>query len=495
MVKYRTCDAEPCTDWANWVATTVATVGACTLPVGSTGIAVDDEDGVWISYYDCVFGNLAVAHCHLPPCTLAGDWTVATVDSLGDVGDSNSIALRAAKYPAVSYRDYTNQRLKYARCRFGITSECDWTVSVLDDGTYDAPYEGPGFGSSLEFSPDTDPAGNGRPRIAYWDGETSELLHGVCGMASCATFPTYALAENEGAVSFKVGLGLDPSNEGAAYVAYFNNEAAGCGSDSCPGELRLVRAGSDTWEAYANELVDGAEGAGLYPSLGVTESGGSKIAYYRFVPGAPHEVRFATQISYQPDFGYDYANPLFCPTTGNLGVAISDPPFRYICPVTCPGQNICPPVPGEFSCPWRPRGAPHVAIDFSTYNGQSAPSGFALLDGCGFSPDLQTSSLESPDRRVASNDGVVGGVSSSGGSFVGPLEVRFTHPTGAIAFTMDLTDVGSGGAATIELFDTSGRSVRLTDCHAELRRNAPLEVHPAARAAMGVRAPACGTRT
>ncbi len=179
------------------------------------------------------------------------------------------------------------------------------------------------------------------------------------------------------------------------------------------------------------------------------------------MPGAPHEVRFATQISYQPDFGYDYANPLFCPTTGNLGVAISDPPFRYICPVTCPGQNICPPVPGEFSCPWRPRGAPHVAIDFSTYNGQSAPSGFALLDGGGFSPDLQTSSLESPDRRVASNDGVVGGVSSSGGSFVGPLEVRFTHPTGAIAFTMDLTDVGSGGAATIELFDTSGRSVRL----------------------------------
>ncbi|MEK6606102.1 MAG: hypothetical protein AABZ30_00405 [Myxococcota bacterium] len=232
VVKYRTCDAEPCTDSANWVATTVATVGACTLPVGSTGIAVDDEDGVWISYYDCVFGNLAVAHCDLPPCTLAGDWTVATVDSLGDVGDSNSIALRAAKYPAVSYRDYTNQRLKYARCSFGITSECDWTVSVLDDGTYDAPYAGPGFGSSLEFSPDTDPAGNGRPRIAYWDGETSELLHGVCGMASCATFPTYALAENEGAVSFKVGLGLDPSNEGAAYVAYFNNEAAGCGSDS-----------------------------------------------------------------------------------------------------------------------------------------------------------------------------------------------------------------------------------------------------------------------
>jgi hypothetical protein len=45
----------------------------------------------------------------------SGGWIIQTVDSEGQLGYSTSIALDSSNHPHISYQDYTNKDLKYAR--------------------------------------------------------------------------------------------------------------------------------------------------------------------------------------------------------------------------------------------------------------------------------------------------------------------------------------------------------------------------------------------
>jgi hypothetical protein len=121
-----------------WNAETVDSAG----DVGwFPSIAVDSSGQPHISYYDFDNGSGA-GKLKYARRTTSGNWSIETVDSAGDVGAHTSIALDSSGRPHISYFDYTNGNLKYAR-RVCTTVEgksgalgtfCFWSKVTVDAG-------------------------------------------------------------------------------------------------------------------------------------------------------------------------------------------------------------------------------------------------------------------------------------------------------------------------------------------------------------------------
>jgi hypothetical protein len=90
-------------------------------------------------------------------------WITTTLDSVGQVGDYNSIAFGPDGYPAVAFYDETNKDLKITRFNGGT-----WTQTLVDTAGDVGSY------CSLVFGPDGQPAisyyGNSNLKFARFDG-------------------------------------------------------------------------------------------------------------------------------------------------------------------------------------------------------------------------------------------------------------------------------------------------------------------------------------
>src|SRR4030042_304931 len=108
---------------AGWTIEDVDTAGN----VGEyASIAVDSNNYVHISYYDRGNGNLKDA------TNASGSWVTEPVDSVGiyaDIytGTYSSIAVDSNNKVHISYRDITNQNLKYATNASG-----SWVIQTVD---------------------------------------------------------------------------------------------------------------------------------------------------------------------------------------------------------------------------------------------------------------------------------------------------------------------------------------------------------------------------
>ncbi|MFA5553770.1 MAG: hypothetical protein WCZ89_09830 [Phycisphaerae bacterium] len=89
---------------------------------GSVSIAIDSNDYAHISYYDFVNFDLKYARWN------GSVWSIQTIDSIGAVGRYSSLALDSADRPHIAYQDTTNGALKYAM--FDGTS---WQIETIDD--------------------------------------------------------------------------------------------------------------------------------------------------------------------------------------------------------------------------------------------------------------------------------------------------------------------------------------------------------------------------
>jgi hypothetical protein len=129
-------DADPASEW--WIETAVSdwNVGP------HLAVATDPETGeTFISYYDHVNGDLYLARTGAPGpgnCGPSDAWTCLLLDSAGDVGQYNSIAVGGEGPNAmvwISYYDATNAALKAVR---GLanrpTGEFEFTVHTIDTG-------------------------------------------------------------------------------------------------------------------------------------------------------------------------------------------------------------------------------------------------------------------------------------------------------------------------------------------------------------------------
>ena len=84
-----------------------------TSSVGThTSIAIDSNDGVHISYRDHTNDDLKYATCS-SGCTTASNWDKVSVDTTSSVGTHTSIAIDSNDAVHISYFDNTNDDLKY----------------------------------------------------------------------------------------------------------------------------------------------------------------------------------------------------------------------------------------------------------------------------------------------------------------------------------------------------------------------------------------------
>lgn len=266
--------------------------------VSYTSIALDSSDNPHISYRADDSGDLKYAKrvgaggsCGYENWILTGTWDCQVVDSTDDVGSHSSLALDSSDLPHISYRDATNDRLKYARL---ISSPPGWQIETLTSG---------GFFTSIALD-DSD-----TPHIGFvGDGVRGSWYAHKDGVAwdyeyvDAALDPVYATS-----------LALDSG--GTPQISYWNSDTdqigyaarvssgGNCGvggnwncetvASSEPGETALAIDGSDTAHlAYSGSLnyaVKSGGGwaiepipsyVGQFSSLELDDSGNPSISYY-----------------------------------------------------------------------------------------------------------------------------------------------------------------------------------------------------------------------
>jgi uncharacterized protein YxeA len=128
-------------------------------------------------------------------------WYIETVDSTGDVGRCNSIALDTGGYPHISYYDNTNRDLKYAYKDAG-----GWHNQTVDS-TSDI------VGMDTSIALDTDDY----PHISYWNGTNEDLKYATVNQppgAPTITGPTSGKVGKEIEFTFNA---VDPDGDNVKY--------------------------------------------------------------------------------------------------------------------------------------------------------------------------------------------------------------------------------------------------------------------------------------
>ena len=161
-------------------------------------LALDSGNNPRVSYYDATNGDLKYAY-------LNGTWIVETVDNSSDtVGIDTSLALDSGDYPHISYYDVTNGDLKYAAWT-GTT----WDIRIVDSGGNVGEY------TSLAVDSFTD-----YPRISYYDATNAHLKYA----AWTGTGWSVETVDNSNFVGLFTSLALDDNNyPRISYVDNLNN--------------------------------------------------------------------------------------------------------------------------------------------------------------------------------------------------------------------------------------------------------------------------------
>ena len=99
-----------------------------------TSLAIGPDGRRHITYRDATNEDLKYAVCAASNCAFAGSWTRGAVDKLGDVGFYSSLKIGPDGRRYVTYGDLDNNSLKFATCP--ASSSClavaDWTKTTID---------------------------------------------------------------------------------------------------------------------------------------------------------------------------------------------------------------------------------------------------------------------------------------------------------------------------------------------------------------------------
>ena len=124
-----------------------------------TSLALDSSNRPHISYYDYTNDDLKYARWD------GDEWNIETVDSESWVGEYTSLALDSYNYPHISYYDYTNDDLKYARW-----DGDEWNIETVDSESWVGEYTSLALDSynypHISYYDDT----NDALKYARWDG-------------------------------------------------------------------------------------------------------------------------------------------------------------------------------------------------------------------------------------------------------------------------------------------------------------------------------------
>ena len=190
-MKYASC-LSSCGQPSGWSKVTIEVINASTSFGGEvTSLALGSDGRRHLIYFDPANQNLKYATC-LSSCTSAFNWQKLPIDETGVVGLYTSLAVGLGGVLHVSYYDFTNGDLKYARCAFDCTTAANWkkvTVrSVGDTGGY----------TSLALG------GNGRVHVSFYSFTGSALFYETCE-ANCTVASSWTAALLDGAFSLAAG--------------------------------------------------------------------------------------------------------------------------------------------------------------------------------------------------------------------------------------------------------------------------------------------------
>ncbi len=171
---------------------------------------------------------------------LSGPWRTETVDSAGMVGFFTSIALDASGKAHISYRDYSNQALKYVTKASGA-----WVSEIVDVAGM----------SYTSIALDT----SGKAHISYVGLTTGDLRYATNASGAW-------VMETVGSVSGGTSFALDTS--GKAHISY---------RDKTTYYLKYATNASGAWVV---EIVDSAGNMGQHTSLALDTSGKAHISYW-----------------------------------------------------------------------------------------------------------------------------------------------------------------------------------------------------------------------
>jgi hypothetical protein len=186
------------------------------LTIGADGLPV-------ISYYDSTNLDLKVLKCGTLTCAPVSSNIITTVDSVGNVGTFNSIAIGGDRMPVIFYYD-TSGGLKVLKCG---TASCFPTTSntISSLGT---------FGSAVNTAITIGTDGN--PIVAFSDGDTKIIK---CGNAFCSSenIPITMDSTNGGAPS----ISLNTQGFPAMIYSSTGLRLAECTDSACTGKnLKLL---------------------------------------------------------------------------------------------------------------------------------------------------------------------------------------------------------------------------------------------------------------
>jgi hypothetical protein len=199
-----------------------------------TSIDLDSSDRPHISYYD--YGNYDLKYARW----IGTYWSIETVDATGDVGSDTSLALDSNDQPHISYYDGTNKVLKYAW----------WTGTAWSIKTVDPD----GWSASLALD------SNDQPHISYNSFGSLKYARWTGSAWSIAT------VDAVGDVGLFSSIALDSYDR--PHISYY---------DSGNGDLKYAWWTGNGW---FKQTVDSAGNVGYYTSLALDSQDRPHISYY-----------------------------------------------------------------------------------------------------------------------------------------------------------------------------------------------------------------------
>ncbi|MBJ29671.1 MAG: hypothetical protein CMB61_06435 [Euryarchaeota archaeon] len=227
----------------------------------SSAIAIDDSDGLHVSYYDRSGRDLEYAYMAIGDSS----WTVTTdIDTSSNyMAWSNSIAVDAEGNPHIAYFDYNYGDLEYTYCTTTCSSASSWIKQTLDSSGV--------VGEYADIALDQ----YGQVHVSYYndssDDAQSLIVHD--GIARSSEIVQV------GSHNYQTGYAVDSS--GSIHLSFYN------GSDTA-GSLHYAVLSGTTWAV--TEVDDSSAKVGAYSALTLD---GSERPHISYLDSANGNLRYA----------------------------------------------------------------------------------------------------------------------------------------------------------------------------------------------------------